>query len=326
MRKTALFTILISIALFLLSGSLIFAQYDSAAVEQDMQALAQSFSNLFGKNVGSISMIGDPIGYSTVPHFEVGIAAGAVFVPLKNINSGTDTVYDMNGMGYTPVPTMAVHMKVNIKGFEIGGKVAGIPPFELSNESFDGEVQNMVIGAKLRYRIVDKKHAVLRFGLSAGGFYEYTKGNIGLVMTDSFAVYEDVTADPGDEHIADLVSTNAFNSDWRGHTVGGEVQGNMKILFVNLFAGGRLSTSWGSAHTSVNGDVAVNPVAGYEAFVTANPTENIDGTAEASPDGLDYYAFGGLEAKLLPVVIGGRLGYNFRNEVITLDLGARLQF
>ena len=325
MRKTALFTILISITLFLLSGSLIFAQYDSAAVEQDMQALAQSFSDLFGKNVGSISMIGDPIGYSTIPHFEVGIAGGAVFVPLENINSGTGTAYDVNGMGYTPIPSLGVHMKVNIKGFEIGGKVAGIPPFELSNESFDGEVQSMVIGAKLRYRIVDKKLAVLRFGLSAGGFYEYTKGNIGLVMTDSFAVYEDVTPDPGDEHIADLVSTNAFNSDWRGHTVGGEVQGNMKILIVNLFAGGRLSTSWGSAHTSVNGDVAVNPVAGYEAFVTAN-TETIDVTTEASPDGLDYYAFGGLEAKILPVVIGGRLGYNFRNEVITLDLGARLQF
>ena len=100
----------------------------------------------------------------------------------------------------------------------------------------------------------------------------------------------------------------------------------MKILLVNLFAGGRLSTSWGSAHTSVNGDVTVNPVAGYEAFVTANPTENINVATEASPDGFDYYAFGGLEAKLLPVVIGGRFGYNFSNDVITLDLGARLQF
>jgi hypothetical protein len=294
MRKTALFTMLISISLLVLPGSMIFAQYDTTAVENDMQDIAQSFSNLFGKNVGSISMIGDPIGYSTVPHFEVGIAGGAVFVPIDNINAGTDTVYDLNGMGYTPVPSIAAHMKVNIKGFEIGGKVAGIPPYELSNENFTGEVQSMVIGAKLRYRIVDKKLPVVRFGVSAGGFYEYTKGNIGLVMTNSFAVYEDVTADPGDEYIADLVSTNTFDSNWKGHTVGGEVQGNMKILFVNLFGGGRISTSWGSADTSVNGDVTVNPVAGYEAFVTANPTETIDITTEASPDGLDYYAFGGL--------------------------------
>jgi|GEM_PF-1862646 len=326
MRKTAIFTMLLSILLLLLPGFTLFAQYDRAAVEEDMQNIAQSISELFGENVGSLSMIGDPIGYSTVPRFEVGVAAGAVFVPLKNISTGIDTLYDTGGLAYTPIPSIAAHMKVNIKGFELGAKLAGIPPFQFNSGNLNGELQNTIIGGKLRYEIVDKKVAVLRFGLSAGGFYEYTRGNITMQMTESFAVLADVTPEPGDEHIADLVSSNAFDSDWKGHTVGAELQGNMKVLFINLFLGGRLSTSWGSANTTINGDVTVVPVSGYEGFVTANPSESIDIATDASPSGLAYYGFGGVEFKILPVVIGGRLGYNFRNEVVTLDFGARLQF
>lgn len=317
---------LLSILLLLLPGFTLFAQYDSSAVEEDMQNIAQSISELFGENVGSLSMIGDPIGYSTVPHFEIGVAAGAVFVPLENISTGMGTLYDTGGLAYTPLPSIAAHVKVNIKGFEIGGKVAGIPPFQFSSGNLNGELQNTIIGGKLRYEIVDRKVTVLRFGLSAGGFYEYTRGNITMQMTESFAVLADVTPEPGDEHIANLVSSNSFDSNWKGHTVGAEMQGNMKILFINLFIGGRLSTSWGNAQTTIDGDVTVNPVSGYEGFVTASPSESIDISTSASPSGLAYYGFGGVEFKIFPIVLGGRLGYNFHNEVITVDFGARLQF
>jgi len=101
MRKTAIITMLSSILLLLLPGVMLFAQYDSSEVEEDMQNIAQGISELFGENVGSLSMIGDPIGYSTVPRFEVGVAAGAVFVPLENISTGEDTLYDTGGLAYT---------------------------------------------------------------------------------------------------------------------------------------------------------------------------------------------------------------------------------
>jgi hypothetical protein len=308
---------------------MLFAQYeyDTAEVEEDMQNIAQSISELFGENVGSLSMIGDPIGYSTVPRFEIGVAAGAIFVPLENISSGDGTLYNTGGLAYTPIPTIAAHTKVNIKGFELGVKLAGIPTYQFSDGNLNGELQNTIIGGKLRYAIVDKKVAVLRFGVSAGGFYEYTSGSIAMTMTDSVAVMEDVDPmQPGEEHIANLVNNNAFDSNWKGHTVGAEAQANMKILFINLFLGGRLSTSWGSAQTNIDGDVNVVPEPGYEAYVTANPSESISASTEASPNGLGYYGFGGLEFKILPIVIGGRFGYNFRNDVITADFGARVQF
>ena len=330
MRKSI---IILTILLFLLFASVpaLFAQdYSSDDVLADMESIAQSFSTLFGDNVGSISMIGDPVGYSVIPHFAVGITGGFVFVPIENINTDPDLQYDLGGLRHTPVPSVGVQLKLTLNKFELGAKLAGIPQIDLSKVSkgeLDGQLQNVVIGGKLRYGIIDKHKGIFQYGVSAGGFYEFTKGSLGLNLNETFEVYEDVNPlTPGDEHVANLLTSNAFDSTWRGHTVGGEAQGNVKILFVNLFAGGRLSTSWGKATTSIAGDVTVQPEAGYEGFVSASLTESVDVTTEAGPSGLDVYGFGGLEFKILPVIVGVRGGYNFSNQVITLDLGTRLQF
>jgi hypothetical protein len=270
-------------------------------------------------------MIGDPVGYSFIPHFAIGISGGSVFVPIENINADPDTEYDLGGLAYMPVPSIGVQAKVSISKFELGLKVAGIPPVQLSNESYSGEIQSMVIGGKLRYSIIEKSKGIMQYGVSAGGFYEYTKGSLGLNMSDTFEVFADADPfTPGDEHVANLLTSNDFDSTWKGHTVGGEAQGNMKILFIKIFAGGRLSTSWGKATTSITGDVTVEEV--YAGYVTANPTESIDVTTETVPSGFDFYGFGGLEFKIFPLVVGARGGYNFGNRVITMDIGARLQF
>jgi hypothetical protein len=232
-------------------------------------------------------------------------------------------IIDLGGLAYTPLPSLGVHSKFKLFGFELGVKVAGVPPYALSGDTFSANVQNMVIGGKLRYEIVDKKLAVVQFGVSAGGFYDYTKGNLGLTMNQSSAVYEDVDSDGTKEYIADVLNTNTFDTSWKGHTLGGEVQGNMKVLFLNLFAGGRLSTSWGKANTNISGDVTITPVGGY---TVESPSESIDVSTEAAPSGFDFYGFGGIEAKIFPLVLGLRGGYNFSNNVIALDFGARLQF
>jgi len=329
-KKLLAAVITIGAVLILIPGAMLFAQftYDTTEMQQDLEDVTQIFSNLFGKNVGSIAMIGDPIGYAIIPHFEIGVAGGAVFVPIKNINEGTDMVYDLGGLTYTPLPSVSAHVKVNIRGFELGAKVAGIPPVELRSETYRGEIQSMVIGGKLRYGIIDKHKGVFQYGLSAGGFYEYTNGSLSVTMLDTFAVYEDVDDNGTDEYIADLTATGDFDSEWRGHTFGGEVQGNMKILFLNLFAGGRLSTSWGKATTSINADTSaeLTPDGVASGVTIDNPTEPISVTTDAEPDGIAFYGFGGLEFKIFPLVLGARGGYNFRNQVITLDLGARLQF
>jgi hypothetical protein len=330
MRKPVAILIIPLLLLLAPAGALFAQDYTSADVLSDMESVAQSFSTLFGENLGGISMIGDPVGYAVIPHFAVGITGGFVFVPIENINDDPDFQYDLGDIKYAFIPSVGVHMRLNISRFEVGAKLAGIPQIDLSKLTkgeVDGQLQNVVIGGKLRYGLIDKHRGVFQYGVSVGGFYEFTRGDVGLNLSDTVKVYEEVDPlSPGEEHVANLNTTSAFDSTWTGHTLGGEVQGNVKVLFVNLFAGGRVSTSFGKATTSINGDVTVQPVPAYAGFVSALPTESVDVTTEAKPGGIDFYGFGGLEFKILPVVLGVRGGYNFSNQVITLDLGARLQF
>jgi hypothetical protein len=325
MRKPVAILIIPLLLLLAPAGALFAQDYTSTEVLEDMESIAQSFSTLFGENVGSISLIGDPIGYSVIPHFSVGIAGGLAFVPIENINAGGDTQYDLGELKYTPVPSVGVNLKLTLSKFELGAKVAGIPSMEGGEDATRWQIQSMVVGGKLRYGLIDKHRGVFQYGVSVGGFYEFTRGDVGLNLSDTVKVYEEVDPlSPGEEHVANLNTTSAFDSTWRGHTVGGEVQGNVKVLFVNLFAGGRVSTSWGKATTSIDGDVTVQSV--YPGYTVESPTESVDVTTEAKPGGIDFYGFGGLEFKILPVVLGVRGGYNFSNQVITLDFGTRLQF
>jgi hypothetical protein len=328
MKRRLILLMFISMMLLIIPGPMVFAQtdYDLEDVEEDLTAVAQNLSNLFGQNVGATSFIGDPVGYATVPHFEIGIAGGAVFVPIKNMNADTDLVLDLGDLAYTPIPSIGAHAKVMILGFELGAKLGGIPPFEAQNENFSASINNLVLGGKLRYRVVDKKIAVLHFGVSVGGFYEFTRGNLALTAADSFGVFEDVNNDGMDEYIADVTTSGAFETEWRGSTFGGEAQANAKILFINLFGGARISTSFGNATTLIDGSSTLSAQPGYETDVTEHTNEIVSVDAESGPTGIDYYAFAGLEVKILPLAIGARGGYNFSNQIITLDIGARLQF
>jgi hypothetical protein len=327
MRKPIVILTILLLLILAPVPALLAQDYSSADVLGDMQSIAQSVSSLFGDNLGSISMIGDPVGYSFIPHLSVGITGGVVFVPIENINTGGGTLVDLGGLPYTPIPSVGAQLKLSVSKFELGAKVAGIPPLERDKDTLGWQIQNVVIGGELRYKIIDKHRGIFQYGVSAGGFYEFTKGSLGLTLNDSIEVYEEVDAgSPGEEHVADLLTSSVFDSSWKGSTLGGEVQGNVKILFVNVFGGGRLSTSWGKANTSITGDVTVQPVPAYAGYVTASPLESVDVSTEAGPSGLDFYGFGGLEFKILPVLVGVRGGYNFSNQVVTLDLGARLQF
>jgi hypothetical protein len=143
----------------------------------------------------------------------------------------------------------------------------------------------------------------------------------------SLMVMEDVDFDGQEEHIADLVTTAGFDTEWSGSTVEGEAQVNAKILLFNIFVGGRLSKSFGEAKTDLTGESTLAAQPGFEGFVTETPVpEPVDINTSAGPSGVDTVAFGGVEFKILPLNIVARGSYNFKNENFTGDLGARLQF
>jgi hypothetical protein len=327
MRRLNKTIMIISLLFLIVPGTALFAQYDMSAVEQDLAVIAQSMSELFGPNIGSIAFIGDPVGFSTVPHFEIGAAGGAVFVPVNNLTEGSNLQFDLGDLPYIPIPSIGAHAKLAIRRFEVGAKLAGIPSGEVQVDNVTAQVNNFVIGGKLRYRILDKKLVLMRLGVSAGGFLEYTRGNISVSALETFSVFEDIDSDGVDDHIANIATETGGSTTWSGSTFGAEGQANLKILFLNIFGGLRLSKSVGKATTEFDGNTTLtltDPI--YDPFVDQFTATPISVSAEASPSGIDTNLFGGLEVKILPIAVGARVGYNLKNENITLDAGIRVQF
>jgi hypothetical protein len=321
--KKIIFVLIMTASVLCIPVSVGFAQpYDITEATGDLQVIAESLSNLFGPNIGSMTFLGDPVGYSTVPHFAIGIAGGAALVPASSINSGSSAQLDLGDLSYLPLPAVGAVGKANIKGFELGLKVAGIPTIQAGG----AQVNSLILGGKVRYRLLDKKFVLVRLGASVGGFYEYTTGNVTFVDQTTMPVYEDVDTDGQDEHIANLNTTAGFASEWSGSTVGGEAQVNAKILFFNIFAGARLSKSFGNAKTVMDGVTSLTAQPGYGAFVTDDPGTATSISTEAGPSGVDTTAFGGVEFKILPVTVAARGSYNIKSENYTVDAGARLQF
>ncbi len=324
--KKILITVVCMLVL-VLPGTFVFAQqpYDLGAVESDLTAISKGLSNIFGPNLGAMTFLGDPVGYSTIKHIEVGLAGGASFVPTENIALGTSLQYDFGDLKYLPVPAFGVHAKFKIRRFEIGGKLAGIPKIE--DKDAGVHLNNMIIGGKLRYELWDKRVLMLlRTGASFGGFLEYINGNVTMLGRDAIPVFVDVPG-PGSTQVANLITETGFETNWKGFTVGGEGQMNFQILFVNLFGGARFSKTFGKATTDLSGSTTLeltDPI--YTTYVDTFTNQQLVISTEAKPEGFDTTLFGGVEVKILMLAVTLQGGYNFKNSNYLLEGGARLQF
>lgn len=326
MNVKKLILALTCVIVMVLPGGFLFAQtYDIGAVQSDLTAISEGLSNLFGPNLGAMTFLGDPVGYSTIKHIEVGIAGGASFVPAENVALGTSLQYDFGDLASIPVPAIGAHAKFKIRRFEIGGKLAGIPKIE--DKDAGVQLNNMIIGGKLRYELWDRRLLMLfRTGASFGGFVEYINGSVSMLGRDTIPVFVDVPV-LGPTQVADLTTETGFETNWKGLTVGGEGQVNFQILFINLFGGARLSKTFGSATTDLTGSTTLTLTeASYNTYVKEFTDQVLTISSEAKPDGIDTTLFGGVEAKILMLVATLRGGYNFKNDNFIVEGGARLQF
>jgi hypothetical protein len=147
------------------------------------------------------------------------------------------------------------------------------------------------------------------------------KGSIMFAQSDSFSV--DLDSDGTSE--GTFSADAALNTAWHSSTFGAETQANAQVLFLNLFLGTRISKTFGEATTSMNGtgtltDNPSNPVDVVE------ETDTIAISEVSQPSGFDPYVFGGLEIKILGLVIAGKGTYNITNGNYILESGIRLQF
>jgi hypothetical protein len=297
--------------------------YDFTDAEGDLGQIAETLSGIFGPNLGGMSYIGDPVGYSIVPHIAVGVSAGAVFVPLENINANTSMNLDFGNMGKLaalPIPAIGAHAKFTVaKKIELGIKVAGIP--EIGNKKADVAINNLIIGGKVRYELLKYKLPLIKGGVSVGALYEYMNGKLLLTKSDSIPI--DV-AGVGDTQDGTFTSTTDLNTEWNSSTFGGEAQANLQVIFLNFFLGTRVSKTFGKATSSLSGTGTLTDDGG--GFVIESTQSITPISEETKPQGIDPYVFGGVEAKLLGIVLTGKGTYDIKNDNFVVEGGLRLQF
>jgi hypothetical protein len=307
-------------ALMLVPAAFAAAQYGYDATMDDLNQVADALSSIFGPNLGGMSYVGDPVGYSVVPRVEVGISGGVVFVPLENIDTGTNLAMDFGDMGKLaalPIPAAGAHAKFTIsKKFEMGVKVAGIP--EMGNEKAGTSINNLIIGGKFRYNLLNYKLPLIKGGISVGALYEYMNG--GILLTESDSIPVDTNKDGTTD--GTLTTTADLNTRWTANTFGGEAQANLQVIFLNFFLGTRVSKTFGKATTSLSGTSTLPAGTGIDPFAD----EFVDVNQESKPQGIDPYVFGGVELKILGLVLTGRGTYNIKNENYIVESGIRLQF
>jgi hypothetical protein len=304
-----------------LPAASIFAQdYFLDDAEDDMLAVASAVSDLIGPNLGGMSSLGDPVGYAITPHFEIGVAGGLVLVKTDDIAAGTDLDIGFDGKSYFPLPSIAAHGKFTVNRLEFGGKLGGIPSIDAKKAGIS--VQNLVIGGKVRYRLLNFNSFALKGGLSVGGFYEYMNGELAFIGSQTIGV--DVDEDGTDD--GEIVNEAGLESVWNSHTFGGEAQANFQVLFLNLFAGARLSKSFGKAETSVGGSSTLVDTNTGDLIDFEPGSQTISITEEGKPEGIETVLYGGAEFKLAFLTITARGGYNLKNEAIHAEAGARIQF
>ncbi len=317
-------TLVIAIAaIMIFTAFAAFSQYTPSSALDDMEPLVNGMSDLFAKSLGGMSYVGDPVGYAFIRHLAIGIGGGAVLIPTENLELATEGLnIDFGDLKYIPIPTASAFAKISIKRLEFGFKLGGLPQYSIDNFS----VQNMILGAKVRYNLGSFNLLLIKGGISAGVLFEYMKGNLNYSTSTGYPIYLDVN---GENTKVGTVTTEAsLENSWNATTAGAEAQANFQVLFLNFFTGTRISKTFGSATSSINGSAYLEADSTYESLniITSGPISNMSVSATNKAPGIEVYGFGGVEFKLFIFTITGRGSYNFTGKTLSADVGARLQF
>ena len=302
--------------------------FDTQDFTSGMDAVTESTADFLAESLGGMSYLGDPVGYAIVRHLAIGVAGGAVLVPIENLTipEGTAIDIDFGDLEYIPIPVVGAYAKIAFKRLELGAKLAGFPTYEQDPVS----VQNMIVGGKVRYRLAGFNQSLIKGGVSVGALAEYMKGNLDITQKDGFPIDGgDVNPELEGETIGYVTTTAGIQDEWSAVTFGGEAQANFQVLFLNFFTGARVSKTSGSAKSTFSGTVTFTSAAPeYDEYIEADITDADLGSFsnESKASGIDIYGFGGLEVKILILTVTARGSYNFSNEVLSVDGGVRLQF
>lgn len=318
-------------------------------------AVQSSFKSFAGDVASSLpyaSTIGLNWSWSYIgnlPHFGVGLAGGAVFIPTNGFNEVATTL----GMGNLlpaefnnpklglPLPAYVAEARLGgiILPFDIGIKAGFIPP-QANLGSILPQGMNLdfhLYGAQIRYELVKEKFLIPEISLGVG--VNHFDGVIGMTAgtgpIDIASVSDGTTT-----HNITLSAPQMFFK-WNSNSLDANVQISKKILLlVTPYVGAGLSYGISSAGGGINSKLlldgnVVQPgdqtIANINQYLSTTGQQTINLTDSgfsilSKANGFSARAYGGVSLNLWFLKLDVTGMYNVMSGKLGATVGARAQF
>jgi hypothetical protein len=273
---------------------------------------------------------------SLPPHFGIGGVFGVTTMDMPVMKEMAGLLdftipFDINRL---MLPAYAAEARIGglFLPFDVGVKFGILPPLDLWGTNMTMEYT--LVGAELRYALVDGKEHKALPNVSIGVGYNYLKGGIGTRLGNALSY--DFT-DAGSVSHQLEVSSPRVGLNWETSTLDFKAQISKSFLIITPYAGVGVSLAWSKAGYAVDSEVkldgsAINDqgkamVAGYLSSAgLADMDLDAGGLSSIIKEfGANYRVFGGFSLNLAVIRLDLTALYSFGDKNYGFSLGARFQ-
>ncbi len=301
------------------------------------------------------------IGY--LPHFGIGITAGASTIPKAAVDnllttlgvgttatlfpSGTSSVIDKYGI---PFPAYAVNARIGglFLPFDIGlkfGYLGDKLPAVQNALPAGMNLNYLLMGMDVKYRLIKEGFIIPEISVGAG--FNYLSGNVTLPTSSSdISVGSFTFKDQNNtSHTYDVKFTNPnLNFNWNTKAIDLKVMASKHILIFTPYLGLAASKGFSSAGGGVSSQMLISTDGG-STYHTPSPTElqylnyglqsvgagSFDATSTsvlvaAAASGWSFRTFGGVSLDLLILHLDLQGMYDFLGKNYGASVNLRVQF
>jgi hypothetical protein len=299
----------------------------------------------FAKDLAGVLPINSSIGLNwndayigqildTPPHFGVGITGGFSTLPYKTIET---LVEDAMGGDSQDIPSFIRTMGVPIPAAAIDARIGGfVLPFDIGLkfgyidlDIEDVKVDYLLLGADLRYRVLEQTALIPKISVGAG--FNYMKSNVTMSNALGSGVTIDTSSDLSSYGITNIsLSAPDLYLEMATKVIDFKVQASWKALIFEPSLG--LGVSYGMSEVSVGAEstLSANGGGSVDDAITRLSAlgYDIDGTSVGYTKKVNAFAyrlFGGVGFNLMVFRIDLGLLYGLNTGSWGATLGARVQ-
>jgi hypothetical protein len=269
------------------------------------------------------------------PHFGIGVSAGATTINKNDVfsaleSAGLDTA-DLD-IPLIPLPSGGGELRLGgfVLPFDIGVKVNVIPSLEIGVTNFS----YTMAGFDFRYALLKEENKTWKPTISAGGGFNYIKGNLGFSLGGS--TNWDFVDFTGTRQEIKMSAPNV-DIDWRNATMDFKAQISKRLLYVfTPYLGLGTSFGWSTVGYGISSNMwyngrpfdaaAAQEIANY--LAAAGIPLDLTGTGFSSEEKAFTFGlrtFGGIAFNIWVIRLDITALYSFLDKNYGASVGLRVQ-